>query len=152
MKMFLVAACMCATGTLSAKVVMPGVLSSNMVLQQQTDVRIWGKAMPGSKVVVRPSWTKARAECKAASDSTWEVKLTTPEGSYDSHSLRISDGDGAVVLSDVLVGEVWLASGQSNMEMPLRGFYDCPVEGSSEVIIHSGEYSDRIRFLRHERM
>ena len=54
-------------------------------------------------------------------------------------------------VDDVLVGEVWLASGQSNMEMPLRGFWNCPVEESAQTIALSGQYRDKIRYLTIEK-
>ena len=71
----------------------------------------------------------------------------TPEGSYDEHIVVIAAGKEKIELKHVLIGEVWLASGQSNMEMPLRGFDGCPVEGALQEIATSGRYKGRIRFV-----
>lgn len=123
-------------GAAWAKVVLPSVLADNMVLQQQTDVNIWGKAAPGKTVTVKATWTKQPYKAQAAKDSTWSVSVKTPSagGPYE---LTISDGE-LLTLRGVLVGEVWFCSGQSNMEMPMRGFDRQPLrDGSNDVIAHA---------------
>ena len=74
--------------------------------------------------------------------------MQTPAAGYTAYSITIADKDGAVTLSDVLVGEVWLCGGQSNMEMPLNGFWHCPVEGSLEEVALSGQFRDKIRLVK----
>jgi Domain of unknown function (DUF303). len=81
----------------------------------------------------------------ADKDGRWEFSLATPDGSFEPQTIDISDGE-KLRLGDVLVGEVWLASGQSNMEQPLHGFEGCPVEGSAMYIAESGKYRGRLHF------
>lgn len=102
-----------------AKVELPDIFSDHAVLQQQSDARIWGWAKPGSTVTVTPSWNGRKTEVKADSKSgKWTAEVSTPAASFTPYSITVSDSDGAVTLTDVLVGEVWFCSGQSNMEMP----------------------------------
>ncbi|MHB9057020.1 MAG: sialate O-acetylesterase [Paludibacteraceae bacterium] len=104
--------------SLFAKITLPALFTDNMVLQQQSDAPIWGKATPGKNVTLQASWDKKTYQTKAAVDGTWRLKVKTPAASLTPYSLTISDGK-AVTLHNVLIGEVWICSGQSNMEMPL---------------------------------
>ncbi|HEY9196504.1 MAG TPA: sialate O-acetylesterase, partial [Mucilaginibacter sp.] len=108
------------TGVL-AKVVMPGVFSDNMVLQQKTMARVWGKADAGKTVSVTSSWNGKTYTTVADADGNWKLKVKTPSfgGPY---KVTITDGSDPVVLNNVLIGEVWICSGQSNMEMPVAGW------------------------------
>jgi Domain of unknown function (DUF303). len=133
MKRFLLvlaAALLCTA--VQAKVEPAHIFSDGMVLQQQSDAAIWGTAAPGAQISISASWG-ASARCKAGTDGKWRTSIKTPAASYKPYTLKIS-GDGSVTINDVLVGEVWLASGQSNMEMPMRGFFNCPVENALEYI------------------
>ncbi|MDO4336446.1 MAG: sialate O-acetylesterase [Bacteroidales bacterium] len=124
-----------------AKIDLPDIFSSNAVLQQQSDARLWGWATPGSTVSLVPSWSGKKVEVKADPKSgEWTAQVATPAASYTPYTLTIDDGDGPVTLTDILIGEVWFCSGQSNMEMPLRGFGFQPVEGAGEAIAYSGRY------------
>ena len=116
-----------------AKVILPPVLADNMVLQQQTEAALWGKAEPGAKVVVSTTWSKTKITVKADEDGRWFARVATPQagGPYE---ITFNDGD-KVTLKNVLIGEVWICSGQSNMEMPMKGFRNQPVAGSSEIIM-----------------
>lgn len=103
-----------------AKIKLQPLFSSNMVLQQQTQAPIWGEASPNKKVTVTTSWNQKRYQTKADAQGRWRLSVETPAagGPYD---ITISDGK-AVKLSNVLIGEVWICSGQSNMEMPVEGW------------------------------
>jgi sialate O-acetylesterase len=92
----------------------------NMVLQQQCDAPIWGKGIPGTNVVIQTSWGK-KTSTVVLSDSNWMAKLPTPKAG-GPFQLSIRHGNSLLVLRNILVGEVWLCSGQSNMEMPLEGW------------------------------
>jgi sialate O-acetylesterase len=131
--------------TLISKPQLPEILSDGMVLQQKNNVKIWGKAKSGSTVKVSTSWGIKAEKTVADSNGNWIVKIETPEASFTPHSITISDGE-AVVLNNILIGEVWLASGQSNMEMPLNGFMHNPIKGANEVITNAGQYP-AIRFV-----
>ena len=125
---------LCISMVSEAKLVLSSPCSDSMVLQQNSDARIWGKASAGAQITVTPSWDGKAYRCKADSDGKWEVRINTPAGSYKAYDILVK-GDGATVkIKDVLVGEVWLASGQSNMEMPMRGFFNCPVENAFDYI------------------
>lgn len=125
--------CLLCSMTANAKVKLPQLLSDHMVLQQQTEARLWGEATPNSTVTIRASWTNQSVEAKADAQGLWEATLRTPSATFAPQTLTISDGE-PVTLHDVLIGEVWLCSGQSNMEMPLNGFGRCPIENSNNVI------------------
>ena len=129
----IIPALICACVTLSAKVTLPSVFSDNMVLQQQTDVAIWGTAEAGKTVTIRTTWSKDKVNVKAGDDGKWITRISTPAagGPYE---IRISDGE-ELTLKNVLIGEVWFCSGQSNMEMPMKGFNAQPVEGAADVIV-----------------
>lgn len=122
------------------------ICSDNMVLQQNTEAAVWGTATPGSQISVTTSWNGAVYRAKTGSDGRWIVKVRTPKAGYTPYTLTLK-GDGSTVkISNVLIGEVWLASGQSNMEMPMRGFYNCPVENAAEYICAPAA-KDRIRMF-----
>ena len=123
-----------AGSALQAKVTLPSVLSDNMVLQQQTDAALWGKAEPGKKVTVKTSWNKKTVSTTADPQTgKWIVRVATPAagGPYE---ITISDGE-KLTLKNVLIGEVWFCSGQSNMEMPVKGFNGQPTEGGIQAMI-----------------
>lgn len=130
-----------------AKVKPASVITSDMVLQQQTDARLWGTATPGSTVTVTPSWDSVPRTAKTDPDGKWDLTVTTPAGSFTPYEITLTDGDEPVILTDILVGEVWLASGQSNMQMPLKGYPGCCVEGGFDEIAHSASKAGRIRMI-----
>lgn len=104
-----------------ARIELPKVFTDNLVLQQQTQAPVWGKAMPGKEVTVTTSWDKKTYKVHADQAGKWKVNVQTPVGSSNPYSISISDGK-AVTLNNILIGEVWICSGQSNMEMPLAGW------------------------------
>lgn len=101
-----------------ADVKLPAIFSDHMVLQQQTQVRLWGKASPGEKVTVAVSWRKGKWKVTADADSCWRVEIPTPAASSEAASLTVK-GRNTIQVKDILIGEVWLCSGQSNMEFPV---------------------------------
>ena len=119
---------------LNAKITLPPVIGDNMVLQQQTSAAIFGKAEPGKTVTVKTSWDKKKYSTTADNEKgAWLVRVNTPSagGPYE---ITISDGE-KITLHDVLIGEVWFASGQSNMEMPVRGYGSQPARGGAQAIV-----------------
>ncbi|MCB9305393.1 MAG: discoidin domain-containing protein [Lewinellaceae bacterium] len=101
-----------------ADIRLPSIFGSHMVLQQNTEIRFWGWAAPEDKLVILCSWLPGR-EFKAGADRSslqWSVLLPTPEASYEPHYITIKGGWADIVLDDILFGEVWVCSGQSNME------------------------------------
>lgn len=118
--------------SLKAEIRLPSIFGDNMVLQQQADVAIWGKASANSSVSVKTSWNGKSYTTRAANDGSWKLKVSTPVAG-GPYTVTISDGK-AVILKNVLIGEVWVCSGQSNMEMPMKGYRNQPITGSNEFI------------------
>ena len=116
-----------------AKVKLPAFFSDGMVLQQQTECHIWGWAEPGKKIMVLTSWDKKSHSTSAHWDGRFEVVIKTPKAG-GPYSIWFRDGD-TVQLSNVMIGEVWICSGQSNMEMQMKGFKQQPVEGTTEELL-----------------
>ena len=145
-RILLIALCLvAAAGSASAKLSLRYPTSDKMVLQQQAKAAVWGKATPGATVTVTPSWGGSY-RAKADAKGFWEASVSTPAASYKHYSLKISGDGGSITVKDVLVGEVWVASGQSNMEMPIRGFFNCPVKGANEVI-SAAPLTDKVRMI-----
>lgn len=101
-------------GSANAQIELPKVIGDNMVLQQGEPAAIWGSGIPGRKVSVRFAGQNVRTT--VGDDGSWMLRLEPMEASFEPRTMTISDGKTTVRLHDVLVGEVWLASGQSNME------------------------------------
>jgi sialate O-acetylesterase/unsaturated rhamnogalacturonyl hydrolase len=99
-----------------ANVKLPAVISDNMVLQQNTNVVFWGKASPSEKITIKPSWGGLYS-ISANADSTWSIKIKTPSAS-SGQSITI-EASNTIQIKNVLIGEVWLCSGQSNMDFPV---------------------------------
>lgn len=126
---------------LEAKVELPDIMSSNAVLQQNSEARLWGWAKPGKDVTVTTSWDgKQYIVTPDKKTGRWEVKVATPGASFTPYDIVFDDGEGIEKIDNILIGEVWFCSGQSNMEMPLRGFGIQPIEGASQAIAYSGKY------------
>jgi len=126
------------------KIEMPAIFSDNMVLQQKSSVPVWGKAEPSTKVTLKTSWG-VRTVTRVKSDSIWHTKVKTPKagGPYE---VIIQVGDTTIVYKNVLIGEVWLCSGQSNMEMPLEGWPpNTIINGASQEILKAT--NPNIRFF-----
>ena len=91
-----------------SKVTLPKFFSDNMVLQQQTECRIWGWAEPGKKVMVLTSWDKKGHSVTARKDGQFCVKVKTPEAG-GPYTIAFRDGE-TVMLNNVMIGEVWIRS------------------------------------------
>ena len=120
-----------STQALQGNVTLNALFSDGMVIQRETQAPIWGWADPGEAVTVKASWG-AKAKSIAASDGSWSIQLQTPVAG-GPHSIQIT-GNNSIEIKDVLAGEVWFCSGQSNMDFPMdwiagkaRDPYDQPV-------------------------
>ena len=116
----------------SAPLEVSPLFTNNMVLQQQDNVAFWGQYTPDKEINISGSWGN-EASTKVDDEGNWEVKLKTPEAG-GPYTVEIKAKDTTIVINDVLIGEVWLASGQSNMEMPLKGFSSEPIDNHVEEI------------------
>jgi sialate O-acetylesterase len=104
-----------AVQSVNAEVKLPSIIGENMVLQQKSSVPIWGWAEPGEKVTVKGDWMWLAASTKADKDGKWTVNISTPKAS-GPHTIEIK-ASNTIKLENVMTGEVWICSGQSNMEM-----------------------------------
>lgn len=103
------------SNTMFGKIMLPSVFSDNMVLQQNSKVAIWGWSEPGETVRIVTSWNKDTVKVKADNTSAWKTSIQTT-GAGGPYSIQIL-GNGKLELKNVMLGEVWICSGQSNMEM-----------------------------------
>ena len=102
------------------------VFSDHMVLQQQQPIRVWGRAAPGSEVTV--TFATVNETTRVNAEGMWQLSLPAQEASFESRTLTISSGEHELRFSDVLVGEVWLCSGQSNMDWTVDRLKDADME------------------------
>lgn len=99
---------------------LPALFSDHMVLQQSAENAIWGWANANSTVKIQTSWGVS-GETTTGPEGKWLLKITAPAAG-GPHEVSISHGDSTVQITDIYSGEVWVGSGQSNMEMPLKGW------------------------------
>jgi sialate O-acetylesterase len=122
------------------EVKLPGILGSHMVVQRDLPLHFWGWAAPDEKVSV--AFHGITRETTADRLGSWNVWLP-PEPAGGPYQLTVT-GANAISLDDILVGDVWFASGQSNMEMPLRGWTGAPVNRSAEEIAAANQPNIRL--------
>lgn len=115
-----------------ADVKLPAIFGDHMVLQRDTAVPVWGTAAPGEEITVSIAGQTATA--KAGADGKWSVKLAKLSAT-GPHTLTVK-GKNTVTFSDVLVGEVWLGSGQSNMAMTVNRAKDFEAEQAAAKFPH----------------
>lgn len=127
---------------LEAQTSLSSIFGDHMVLQRNSEVAIWGKDKPGKKVKVSADWGE-QADAITDADGKWSLKIKTIKAG-GPYSLEIK-GSQKLEIKDVLLGEVWICSGQSNMEMPLRGFKGQPIYGNNEAI--SNSHNDQLRLF-----
>jgi sialate O-acetylesterase len=122
--------------TAQNKLRLPSLVSDNMVIQQSTSIEVWGWAEKNKKVGITASWNNAVQSTQSDKEGKWKITLDTPEAG-GPFNIRVSTNKEAISIKNVMVGEVWLASGQSNMEMPIKGYSSEPINGNNELILHS---------------
>jgi sialate O-acetylesterase len=100
--------------TAEANIKLPALIGDNMILQQQSEITLWGWADKGEQISIKPSWLKKEIRTTTDSDGKWQIKVKTTKAG-GPYTISFS-GNNRIEVKDVLLGEVWLASGQSNME------------------------------------
>ncbi len=138
---FILTALLAAT-TAGAKVTLPKMFSDGMVMQRETNANLWGTAKASATVSITTSWDGKTYSVKADKDGKWKTSVPTPKAG-GPYRITLSDGE-VTVLDNILIGELWLCSGQSNMEMPMKGFKNQPVENAVEDILHSTDSQLRL--------
>lgn len=125
--------------SIQAQVKLPALVSDNMVLQQNAKVNLWGWASPNEKINIQLGWQNAPLEIVANSDGKWKVIADTPQGSETAYSIKI-EAINKIVLNNILIGEVWICSGQSNMFFPVgkeEGTWKTGVKNYEEEVVNA---------------
>ncbi len=135
--------CFVATLQANAKIKLPALFSDNMMLQQKSNAPMWGWANKNESINIRTSWDSISYKTKADNLGKWRIMLKTPKAG-GPYTIEVYQGKEEIVIKNVLIGEVWLCSGQSNMEMPLKGFSGQPVKNGNESIVKSTNYNIRL--------
>jgi len=104
--------------SLVANIRLPAVIGSHMVLQQNSQVSIWGWCDVSEQIKLKTSWDTTTYTATGPTSAKWEIKVNTPAAG-GPYQVTI-EGKNKIVLDDVLIGEVWICSGQSNMEMSME--------------------------------
>lgn len=131
------------TSLIQAEVKLPAIVSSNMVLQRNTTIVLWGWADATEKITIKTSWLKQAINIEADNNGNWQVEVKTTN-SKEPQAINIISESSDIRLENILFGEVWLCSGQSNMEQPLKGFFGQPTFGSTMAIAKSNNPSLRL--------
>jgi sialate O-acetylesterase len=130
------------TASLNADVKLPRIFSDGMVMQQQTKANLWGTATAGKQVVITTGWDKKTYKVKADDNGKWQAAVETPRAG-GPYTITLSDGKPTKI-DNIMIGELWLCSGQSNMEMPMKGFKGQPVENANSDALQSANNNLRL--------
>ncbi|MDO9256578.1 MAG: sialate O-acetylesterase [Bacteroidales bacterium] len=103
-----------------AAIKLPALIGNNMVLQQNSVIKVWGWADAGEKVTVQVSWLTVKSSAITTAKGDWQTTIQTPVAG-GPYTISISGRDYTITIENVLIGEVWVCSGQSNMEFTMRG-------------------------------
>lgn len=115
--------------SIKAEVKLPAIVSSNMVLQRNTTIVLWGWADVKEKITIKTSWLEKVMNVEADNNGNWQIEVKTTN-SKEPQTIHISSKTSDIALENVLFGEVWLCSGQSNMYQPIKGYDGQPTFGS----------------------
>lgn len=129
--------------SLKAEVKLPAIVSSNMILQRNTTIVLWGWADAKENVIIKSSWLKDAMSVEADSNGNWQVEVKTTN-SKDPQSISISSEASDITLENILFGEVWLCSGQSNMQQPMAGYTGQPTFDTGMAIAKSNNANLRL--------
>lgn len=122
-----------------AKIKLPGIISSNMVLQRNASVKLWGWAAPGEKISIETSWTSTKLKVVTNENGRWEINVLTTL-SKSPQTINLKSKESNIKLDNILFGEVWVCSGQSNMRQPMKGYTGQPVfDGNMAISTSTNE-------------
>ena len=134
---------------INAQIEVGPLFSDDMILQRNSKVSIWGEADANQKISIQSSWNKKKTTTQSDADGNWLAKIETPKAG-GPYNIDIKSSNSTVTLSNVLIGEVWITSGQSNMQMTLNGYANEPVLGSLDMIANAN--NSNIRLFTFERV
>ena len=146
-RLFLLAFALMLASTTDAEIRLRSLFQSQMVLQQQQRVPLTGTAEPNEPITVTCSWLSEPICTKADKEGAWCVEMPTPAATSTPQTIEVVGSTEHIQLTDVLIGEVWLCSGQSNMQMGLRGYPSQPVEGALNELMQASKYR-KLRLFR----
>jgi len=126
----------------AAQVKLPAFFSDHMVLQQKNKVKIWGTASGDDPVKLTTSWDNRSYKTTAGPDGKWLLQIETPAAG--GPFTLIIQQKNKIVLNNVMSGEVWLCSGQSNMDMPVKGYLNSPVLGANDLLMNAPNLQIRL--------
>ena len=125
-----------------AQLKLPAIFSDNMVFQRNTLIKIWGNAAAGDTVFIIPEWGNM-VQVTADTSGKWICEIPTVDNGK-SYKLTIKTAKEIIEYNNILMGEVWICSGQSNMEMPLSGWLpNSPILNSAEEIKNATHLSEK---------
>ena len=122
--------------SVQAEIKLPAIVSSNMVLQRNTTIQIWGWSDAKENISIETSWINGPLKVKADNEGNWRIEIKTTN-SKTPQIITIKGKNSDITLENILFGEVWLCSGQSNMQMPLKGYSGQPTFGSALATANS---------------
>jgi len=133
----------CTPQTMSAQLVLPSIISDYMVLQRNVPLPVWGTANSGEEVTVVIA--DQSVTTKTGVNGKWKVTLPSMQAG-GPYVIKVTSQDHSIEIHDVMVGEVWLCSGQSNMEFPLEH------SATAETQVSSADYPDIRLFMMKRRV
>lgn len=123
--LYIIAICIFSLFSVSksyAAITLPSLFTNGVILQQNSNASVWGWATAGNTITIRPSWNNQTYTAIADTEGNWKTKIETPAGSNTAYTITFSDNmNNDKTISNVLVGEVWICAGQSNMEVTVSG-------------------------------
>ncbi len=124
------------------EITLPKIVGDNMVLQRNANVNIWGWAEPNARITIENTWSDHKYETKANAQGEWQLMMATPDRG-DKQSISIQENrDTPTIVADIMIGEVWICSGQSNMSMPINGFPRQPIAQAVDILLDSNKFPD----------
>ena len=131
------------TNTGYAEVKLPAIVSSNMVLQRSTTITLWGWADANEIITISASWLSEEIMIVPDKAGDWKVEVQTTD-SKAPQTIKINSADSNIILENILFGEVWLCSGQSNMEQSIKGYYGQPTFGAQQAVARANNNNLRL--------
>ncbi len=127
----------------NATIKLPAIVSSNMVLQRNSEVNVWGWAGANEKITIKTSWFKNAIKITANDKGNWTIKIKTTN-SKKPQTITLTSKDSKINLKNILFGEVWLCSGQSNMYHPMKGYPGQPTYHAPLAIAKANNFNLRL--------
>ncbi len=125
-----------ASMRISAQLHLPPIINDHMVLQQEAEVQLWGKSTPGENIKITPTWDGKEYVTKVDNQGDWKVCILTPKAG-GPFQIRIEVERESRVLNNVMLGEVWLCGGQSNMDISFKGLSNQPIFNAIDELLDS---------------